>query len=131
MVAGVSPASFRAKRPRHQAREGIMNKMFSHRRYLFLLSLLVLSFGTGPSVFSQHEGHNMPGMNMPKSKPKVRRKSAPRKKRPVARRKQPVKKHNMANMAGMQMPAASPTPSASPEKTETQMHMPGMQMPAS
>jgi len=131
MVAGVSPASFRAKRPRHQAREGIMNKMFSHHRYLFLVSLLVLSFGTGPSVFSQHEGHNMPGMNMPKSKPKVRRKSAPRKKRPVARRKQPVKKHNMANMAGMQMPAASPTPSASPEKTETQMHMPGMQMPAS
>src|SRR5882672_9349777 len=131
MVAGVSPASFRAKRPRHQAREGIMNKMFSHHRYLFLVSLLVLSFGTGPSVFSQHEGHNMPGMNMPKSKPKVRRKSAPRKKRPVARRKQPVKKHNMANLPGMQMPPASPTPSASPEKTETQMHMPGMQMPAS
>ena len=120
-----------------------MNKSVSHYKHLFLMTALVLSFATGLTVFSQHEGHNMPSMSKPKPKANSKRKAGPRKRKIAARRKQPAKKHDISNMRGMNMPGmnmparqaspppgkpASPKPQASPQKM--QMNMPGMQMPA-
>lgn len=143
MVAGVSDSLY-GERPRHQPRLGIMNKIFSQYEYLIFSLTVILSFSIGQSVFSQHEGHNMPGMNQAKPKPKAKqkRKVTPRKQKPAARRKLPAKKHDRSNMpAGMQMPGmntphAQPTPSpktsSSPmqESAPNQTHTPGMQMPA-
>jgi hypothetical protein len=70
-----------------------------------------------------HDMQNMPGMKMPKPKPKARRKTAPKKRGVAARKRRPAKKHQMGNMPGMNMPAQ---PSPQPK----QMSMPGMQMPA-
>ena len=126
-----------------------MARKFSFYRYPFLVSLILLSFATAPTVFSQHEGHNMPGMSKPKPKPKakVKRRSGSSRKRTVARKRTlPAKKHDLNNMPGMQMPASSPStnPAAAPEKMEMNMpmpsaspgaaphvHLPGMQMPTS
>ena len=127
-----------------------MVKKFSYYKHLFLVSWILISFTTGPTAFSQHEGHNMPGMSKPKpkSKPKakVKRRSASSRKRTLVRKRtQPPKKHDMNNMPGMQMPTSSPSPNppASPEKMEMNMpmpsatpsasphtHTPGMKMPA-
>jgi hypothetical protein len=81
-------------------------------------------------VLAQHEGHNMPGMNKPRSKSKS--KAASRKKK--ARKKQTAKKNDMSNMPGMKMPAkpsSSPAQSAAPQPSPQpmEMNMPGMQMP--
>jgi hypothetical protein len=111
-----------------------MNRLFQKYKHLFLCVALVLSLSLGQSVFSQHEGHNMPGMSKPKPKTKVKRKGGSRKSRkkePVARKRQPAKTHDMTNMPGMQTPAASAIPSAFPEKMDPHTQMPGMQMPAS
>jgi hypothetical protein len=110
-------------------RLAIMTKIFSHYKHLILSATVVLSFSVGQTVVSQHEGHTMPGMSKPKPKPKAKRKPASRRKRPIVRRKQPAKKHDMANMPGMQPPVTFGTPPASTEKTDPHIHTPGMQMP--
>src|SRR5687768_3981202 len=110
-----------------------MKKIFSHYKLLFLSAALLLSFSVGQNVVSQHEGHTMPGMSKPKPKAKtkarrqVRRRAPLRTKKPVARRKQPVKKHDRANMRGT---TVRQTPSARPASTAPHVHTPGMPMPA-
>ena len=127
-----------------------MSKMFSHYKYLVLVSLILISLVSGPVAFSQHEGHNMPGMNKPKPKSKakskatskarakVKRRGASRRPRTLVRkRKQPAKTHDLSNMPGMNMPgmqtpasSGAPNPQAPAEKMDPHMNMPGMQMPA-
>src|SRR5918911_1295078 len=81
----------------------------------------------------QHDGHNMPGMEMGKPKPKPKPKPTTQKKK-----QQPAPKKD--DMEGMDMskPMPSPSPSSSPSPTPTpspqasptpHTHMPGMQMP--
>lgn len=73
---------------------------------------------------------NMPGMKMPKPKAKVT-KAAPKKRR-VARKKLPSRKHSMSNMPGMRMPAKERRRVSSRKKVSGQRksQMPGMNMPA-
>ncbi|MDX6445622.1 MAG: hypothetical protein QOH71_2696 [Blastocatellia bacterium] len=73
---------------------------------------------------------NMPGMKMPKPKAKVT-KAAPKKRR-VARKKLPSRKHAMSNMPGMRMPAKERRRVSSRKKVSGQRksQMPGMNMPA-
>src|SRR6267378_3257070 len=95
-------------------------------------------FVTGPIVTTTASAHsqdmqNMPGMKMPKSKPKASRKAAPRNWRAEPRRRT-AKKHDMGNRPGMNMPAqpsSSPKKSTAPQSSPQQMpmKMPGMQMP--
>src|SRR2546421_535278 len=128
-----------------------MNKLFSSDRVRLLFVALIISLVPGQTVFSQHESHNMPGMQMAKAKKKVARKKKPAKKHQMgkmpgmnmprmnmpgmaksreSRKKKPAKKHQMGNMPGMnmpgmQMPSASPNPQASPQqKMDMNMPMP-------
>jgi hypothetical protein len=112
-----------------ESKEEIMQKL-SCRAFicLSLLSAIVivsLMFtSTATAVAQGHDMQNMPGMGKGKSK-------SP-KKTTKAKKRRPAKKHNMANMPGMNMPGmnmpqTSPSPSASPQKME--MNMPGMQTP--
>lgn len=87
-------------------------------------------------VLAQRDMSKMPGMSKPKPKPKS--KAITRRKKKVARRKQPAQKHDtkhdMGNIPGMKMPAmpsSSPTqsPAAKPPPQQKEMNMPGMQMP--
>src|SRR6266702_26420 len=83
----------------------------------------VLMMGLVYSAVPQ-DMQNMPGMKMGNSNSQ--------KKRRASRKKPAAKKHNMANMSGINMPGmkipkTSPSPSASPQKMG--MTMPGMQMP--
>lgn len=90
-----------------------------------------LIFTSKSTVVAQHDMHNMPGMS--KRKPKPKSKATTRRRKKVARKKQPAKKHDMRNMPGMKMPAkppSSPTQSPAPQASpQMQMNMPGMQMP--
>lgn len=110
---------------------------------LSLLVIISLTLFVPRSIVAQNDMQNMPGMKMPKPKPKARRKAAPKKKRLEARRRRPAKKHQMGNIPGMKMPgrkmpntqaapsakrSASPTTQSSPQ--QMQMNMPNMQMPA-
>ena len=108
-----------------------MNKLFHKFKYVFL-SALVLSFPFGQIAFSQHEGHDMAGMNMSKASPKktALTKHTKNKRKVHRKRRRVVTKHQMGNMpgmnmAGMNMPAA---PAARPRATP-HTHMPGMSMP--
>jgi hypothetical protein len=108
-----------------------MNKLFPSYRVRLLFVAIIISLVSGQAVFSQHEGHNMPGMHKAKSKKKV------------ARKKKPAKKHQMGNMAGMNMPGMNmpgmgKAKRASRKKKPAQKHqmgnmagmnMPGMNMP--
>jgi hypothetical protein len=120
-----------------------MNKNSPQYRYLILAVTLVLAFSIGENVFSQHEGHNMPGMNKPKAKSKS--KATTRKKRKPTRKKQTAKKHDMSTMPGMNMPGMKmpgmhrrkvasrrkKTPTQrNPERENQVEKMPRMQMPA-
>src|SRR5258706_13129991 len=126
-----------------------MGRKFSFYSYPVFVSLILISFATAPTAFSQHEGHNMQGMSKAKSKPKAkvkRRSASSRKRTAVRKRTRPAKKHDLKNMPGMQMPASSPStnPAAAPEKMDMNvpkpsaspsasphLHMPGMQTPTS
>lgn len=93
--------------------------------YTLVLILICLALGgelSGNLARAQHEGHdmsNMPGMNKPKPAPK--KKAAPPKRRTTAPRSsaQPTTTAPQTNdaqapgMPGMNMPAASPSPSPS------------------
>ena len=115
-----------------------MKKTFSHYQHWVLSAAVVLSFSVSQNAVSQHEGHNMAGMNMAKPKPQVKqkRKLMSRRKKAATRSRLPAKRHDMSkmpagmHMPGMQKPATSAAPSASPEKMDPHMHMPGMQKPA-
>jgi hypothetical protein len=81
---------------------------------------------TGKHQMGKMPGMNMPGMNM--------RKSTARRKKTTAQRK-PANKSKMGNMPGMDMsaqPSSSPKPSPKSEASsqQMQMNMPNMQMPA-
>ena len=102
-----------------------MNRLSQKYKHLLICAALALSFSQGHSVFSQHEGHNMPGMV--KAKPKEKRRARPRK-RTVARKHQPVQKHDMSAMPGMIMPTTPTSPQAAPSPSPT-TQMPGMNMP--
>src|SRR6478736_3351041 len=95
---------------------------------------LVLAFSVGQRVFSQHEGHDMPGMHMPKARAKQKPtpKLVRRNKRAATKKHRLVKKINMTAMQGMNMSATQPTastPASQPSPTPPE-HMPGMNMPA-
>jgi hypothetical protein len=80
--------------------KGIDVFKFSSRVIIFLF-LAVFLVASVP-VLAQHDMHNMPGMNKPKTKSKSQASS--RKKRKTTRKKQTAKKHDMSNMSGMNMP---------------------------
>jgi hypothetical protein len=105
---------------------------------LILSSILIV-------VAQGHDMQNMPGMKMSKSKAKVRRKTAVKKRRVATRKSRTTKKHDMSNMSGMKMPGmkmsgrhrratASNRNKARTRKnpaTQNQVgNMPGMNMPA-
>ena len=54
-----------------------MNKLFPSYRVRLLFVAIIISLVPGQTVFSQHEGHNMPGMSKSKAKKKVARKKKP------------------------------------------------------
>src|SRR6266581_4372857 len=69
---------------------------------LIVTGLIVTA--TSPNALGQgHDMQNMPGMKMPKAKPKASRKVVPKKRR-VTRKRRLAKKHDIGNMAGMNMP---------------------------
>jgi hypothetical protein len=110
-----------------------MSRTFLSHRYLSLSAALILAFSIGHTVFSQHEGHDMAGMH--KTKPTARKKKSP------ARKKTQVKKHQMGNMAGMNMPGMQKGKpvrrrnrtrmTSQPAKKHQLENMPGMNMPQS
>lgn len=135
-----------------------MRKVFPRYKYLFLVSLILISFASGPVAFSQHQGHKMPGMSKPKPKPKTKAKVKRRgaRRRPtttVRKRKHPPKAHDLHNLPGMNMPgmqtpasSSTPSPKTPSEKMDPHMnravpsaspsasphiHTPGMNMPGS
>lgn len=99
---------------------------------------LIITFADSAAA-QGHDMKNMPRMKMSKSKAGVTRKEKPKKKR-VARRNAPPKKHNMGNMPGMNKPAKHRRRAALGKKKApgqkklnngNQMNsMPGMKMPA-
>jgi hypothetical protein len=113
--------------------------MFSMRKNLLLIIAVVTSLAMGQATLAQHEGHDMskmPGMSKPKPKAKAKTKRrVARKRKPVARKKQLVMKHDMSNLPGMnmpghQMPSSSPMPNPQASPQQMDMNMPGHQMPA-
>lgn len=115
-----------------------MRRVFSRYKY-FLVSLILISFASGPLAFSQHQGHNMPGPAKPKvkSKPKaklkakVKRRGASRRKKPLVRRRPtPTSTHDRLITVQDPKPEISPMLVAPPEKKDPHANMPGM-MPAS
>jgi hypothetical protein len=110
-----------------------MSRTFLPYRYLFLSGALIFSFSIGHSIFSQHEGHDMAGMH--KAKPTARKKKSP------ARKRTQVKKHQIGNMAGMNMTRMHKAKAAGrrnrtrmtsqPAKKHQMENMPGMNMPQS
>ena len=132
-----------------------MSNLFHDYKRIVLCAALVVSFSMSQSVFSQHKGHDMQGMNMPgmkmskgapKKRPKVTKDSRPRrrvakKKRRASNRKagiisNPLIPHRKVpmpavNMPGMNMPASpAATPGATPHTNMPDMNMPGMNMPS-
>ncbi|MFL6207826.1 MAG: hypothetical protein ACJ74W_03210 [Pyrinomonadaceae bacterium] len=83
------------------------------RSLFYALVILILLVGLGASVRAgQHEGHDMPGMTMPKPKPKsTPRKRVPPKRAPTAPAQPtptPTDTHNMHDMPGMAQPTPTP-----------------------
>ena len=108
-----------------------MSKLVQNYKQIFLSAALVMSFSLSQAVFSQHEGHDMSGMNMSKASPKKRTaltKHTTKKRRVQKKRRRARGKHPMGDMSmpGMNMPAA---PHAAPSTTP-HTHRPGMNMPA-
>src|SRR6266567_1482437 len=106
------------------------NSLHTRSRW-FALAGLILILSLVASAEPAQDMQSMPGMS---------KKSSPQKKRAATRKKKPARKHNMANMPGMnmpemkmpgmQMPQARPSPGAQPAASPpTQMNMPGMNMP--
>src|SRR5205807_2334935 len=85
-----------------------------------LLIVMTVIVGGSLVVSAQQDMQNMPGMKMGNK--------GTQKKKTTTRKKPNARKHNMANMPGMNMPTASPNPQASPQ-SQMQMNMPGMQTP--
>jgi hypothetical protein len=106
----------------------------SVRARLSALALAALLLTSSMTALAQHQGHDMPGMDMSKPKPKP----TPQQKK----KQQPAPKHDDMkgmDMKGMDMtatpspspspsptpsPSPSPAPSASPEKMDPNMRMP-------
>lgn len=99
---------------------------------------LMLSFADSAAA-QGHDMKNMPGMKMSKPKARVTRKKAPKKKS-VARKNSPPRKHDMSNMPGMNKPAKHRLRAAAGKKKapgqkkldngKQMNNMPGMKMPA-
>jgi hypothetical protein len=104
---------------------------------LIVTGLIVTS--TTNALGQGNDMQNMPGMKMPKAESKASRKARPKKKR-VARKRRPAKKHDMSNMPGIKMSgmhrrkAASRRKKTRAQKNSTNKNqmgnMPGMNMPA-
>jgi hypothetical protein len=109
------------------------------RGLFYALVILILLVGFGVSVHAgQHEGHDMPGMTMPKPKPNpTPRKRVPPKRAPTAPAQPtptPTDTHNMHDMHDMPgmaqpTPAAPVTANESPPATHTHEQQPASPTP--
>ena len=117
-----------------------MNTVVRQLTLKFLAFVVVSFIVSGQLVYGRYRGQdmsNMPGMS--KAKPKPKSNATPRKKRKAARKKQTARKHDMANMPGMNMPGMHrrkatsrkrKSPAQKNPASQNQMdNMPGMKMP--
>ena len=100
---------------------------------LLFAAFLLVAGAPGWAQRQDHDMSQMPGMSKPK--PKAKSKAAPRRRRKATRKKKSANKHQMGNMPGMKksgQPSAAPKRSTVPQasRQQLQMKMPGMQMPA-
>ncbi len=123
-----------------------MSKFTRNYKLMFLSVVMIVSFALSQSVFAQHQGHDMQGMNMPgmkmsKAPTKKRTASARRtrgKRIVQGKRRRAGRKHEMANMSGMNMPGMNMPGMHTPHRTTrsrksgqpAKTHMSGMSIPA-